>query len=120
MRTSKKKINKNLARQIYRLLYQVIADTHNPKEVEEFFKDFLSETELEILAKRLAIAYWLNKSRNYENIKTNLSVSSTTIATVVQQMKKPGFKKALEKIHADEWATLWAKKIGKVMKFGRK
>jgi len=119
MHTSKRKINKNLSRQIYQLFYQVIADTHNPKEVEEFLKDFLSETELEILAKRLAIAYWLNKSRNYENIKTNLSVSSTTIATVAQQMKKTGFKKALEKIRADEWATLWAKKIGKVMKFGR-
>lgn len=117
---SKKKINKNLERQIYNLLYQVIADIHNPKEVEEFLKDFLTETELEVIVKRLAVAYYLNQSRSYDNIKTNLAVSSTTIATINDQMKKKGFQLALKKIQAEEWASRWAEKIGKMMKFRRK
>ena len=64
-----------------------------------------------VLAKRLAIAYWLKKGRSYQNIKNNLKVSSATIASVQSQMENPGFQLALKKIEADEWASNWSKKI---------
>lgn len=119
MRISKKHFNQNLRKQIYHLLYQVVADIHNPKEAEEFLKDFLSKTELEAISKRLAIIYYLNKGRSYQNIKSNLAVSSATIGTMAEQMKKkPGLQIALKKIKADEWADKWAEKIGRLIKKG--
>ena len=75
-------------------------------------KDFLTKTEQEVLTKRLAIAYWLSKDRSYQNIKNNLAVSSTTIASVQKMMKKKGFQVGLKKIAADEWADKWAQRIG--------
>lgn len=120
MQTSKKKINRKLEKQVYNLLYQIVVDIHDLKEAEQFLKDFLTETELEVLCKRLAVAYYLDRQRSYENIKDNLAVSSATIASISEQISKKGFKLALNKIQADEWADKWAQKIGQVMKFGRK
>lgn len=117
---SRKKVNKSLEQQIYKLFYQLIADIRNFQEAEEFLKDFLTKTELEMMVKRLGIAYYLFQGRKYDNIKTNLAVSSTTVASVNKQMKKKGFQVALKKIQADEWATKWAQKIDKIMKFRHK
>lgn len=114
MQVSKKQVNPNLKRQIYQLLYQVLADIRSKKEAEIFLKEVLTDTELEMLAKRLGVAYYLDKGRSYSNIKTNLRLSSATISAVADQMRKgKGFKIALEKIRAEEWADKWAKKISK-------
>ena len=39
-----------------------------------------------------------------------------TIATVQGEMLKPGFKLALKKLEAEEWANVWAEKIQKFVK----
>ena len=117
---SKRKISKKLEEQIYKLLYQVIADINNPKEAEEFLKDFLSKTELEVLAKRLGAAYYLKQNQDYNVVRKNLAISSTTVAAIKNQMTKKGFQLALNKIETDQWATKWAQKIGKIMKFRQK
>ncbi|OGV89883.1 hypothetical protein A2Z41_00740 [Microgenomates group bacterium RBG_19FT_COMBO_39_10] len=117
MQVSKKKVNPNLKNQIYQLLYQVIADIRSKKEAEIFLNEGLTETELEIFAKRLGAAYYLNKGRSYANIKTNLRLSSATISSVAEQMKKgKGFETALQKINAEEWANKWAERISKRFK----
>lgn len=117
MQVSKKQVNPNLKKQVYQLLYQVLADIRSKKEAEIFLNEVLTETELEMLAKRLGVAYYLDKGRSYSNIKTNLRLSSATISGVAEQMKKgKGFKIALEKIRAEEWADKWAKKISKRFK----
>lgn len=114
MRTSSKKLNPSLQRQIEKTLAQVIADIKEPEEAETFLKNFLTNTELEILSKRLAVAYWLKKKRSYSNIKTNLKVSSATIAEVSSNIKKGNFELAVKKIEAEEWANKWAEKIKKI------
>ena len=117
MQVSKRKINKNLESQSFKLLYQVVADIRRPQEAEIILKDLLKSTELKMIARRLAIAYWLDKGRSYQDIKNNLTVSSATVSKVAQQIKKKkGFEIALEKIRADEWAGRWAKKITKTFK----
>lgn len=116
MQISKQKLNPHLKKQIHEILYQVIADTKNPEEAKLFLKEVLSEVELEMLAKRLAIAYYLDKGRSYENIKNNLQTSSTTVASIGDQLKKgEGLKIALKKVEADEWAEKWAEKLSKMM-----
>lgn len=100
--------------------YQLIADTRKRDDAELIFGDLLSETELAAVSKRLAIAYWLTKKRSYENIRENVKVSSATIAAVQQEMKREGWKMAMEKIMAEEWATKWEEKIKQRIPLWRK
>lgn len=114
MRTSEQKINQTLKKQIIKTLVQTLTDFKNSQELEIFLKDFFNEKELETYAKRLAISYWLKKGRSYKNIKTNLKVSSATIASIQDQLKSDGYKLALKKMEAEEWANQWAEKISKI------
>lgn len=113
MRSSGKKVNQILARRTERTLAQAIAEIKSPKEADTFLREFFTKSEHETFSKRLAIAYWLKKGRSYKNIKDNLKVSSATIAHVQEILDKDGIKLALKKLEADEWASLWSKKIKK-------
>lgn len=120
MQLSKKKISRKLIGQFQHSLAQVVADIRQPQEAAKFLKDFFTKTELELLTRRLGVAYFLDKNRSYQIIKTNLGVSSATIANINEQKEKPGFQIALTKIKAEEWATHWAKKISQTLKGKRK
>ena len=111
MQISKHKINKNLDKQLAEAWYQMVTDIKTPEEAEKIFNSILSETELTTVIKRLAVGYWLTKKRSYEVIKENLKVSSATIATIQQDLKKPGWQAAMKKVMAEEWATKWEEKI---------
>jgi uncharacterized protein YerC len=113
MRTSDRKLNPSLKRQIIKTLAQTIADFKNLSEGEIFLNNFFTNAEVETFAKRLAVAYWLKKGRSYSNIKENLKVSSATIADVSSLLSNPGFSLAIKKIEAEEWANQWADKIKK-------
>lgn len=116
MRVSKKLLNPSLRKQIVESFIQVVSDMKTAQETKKFLKDFFTQTELELFAKRLSIAYWIKKGRTYQNIKENLKVSSATIAAVQEEMEKEGYKRALEKLIAEEWATKWAEKIKKIVR----
>lgn len=120
MRTSEEKINPSLKKQIMSTFAQAISDLRDINETDKFLEDFLTGSEYEAFAKRLAIAYWLKKGRSYNNIKTNLKVSSATIATVQAMMEKNGFKLAIKKVEAEEWANQWAEKISKAWPLKKK
>ena len=116
MRLSSKKLSPALKNQLAKTLIQTFSDFKNTSEIEVFLKDFFTDSELEAFSKRLAISYWLKKGRSYENIKTNLKVSSATIASVQTLMSRSGIVAALKKIEAEEWANIWAEKIKKFVK----
>ena len=94
----------------------MIDDLKDPKEIEIFLKDFFDEKELEDYVKRLAIAYWLKKGRDTENIKRNLLATPKEISEAGKSLKKEGLKLALKKIEAEEWANVWAERIKKLGK----
>ena len=116
MRTSEGKLSKFLQNQINNSFAQVITDLNKMEESISFIKDFFTPSELETFSKRLAIGYWLKKGRSYVNIKTNLKVSSATIAEVSQMLKRKGFLLGITKIEAEEWANVWVKRIRKFVK----
>ena len=116
MKTSAKKLNPSLKRQLTKTLAQVMGDIKGNVEMDKFLSDFLTESEYEMLAKRLAVAYYLRKGRSYANIKKNLIVSSATVAAIQSEMKKYGFQTALKHIEAEEWANQWSEKIKKFIK----
>lgn len=120
MRTSSFKLNPVLQSQLTKSLFQVVADLKDESEVEAFLTDFFNQSEFETFVKRLAVAYWLKKGRSYSNIKNNLKVSSATIASVHESLKRPGIVLALKKLEAEEWANVWSEKIKNFTKFDRK
>lgn len=116
MRVSARKLNDSLKRTIAKTFAQVLGDIKGTEEMDKFLSDFLTKSEYEILAKRLAVAYWLKKGRSYENIKQNLMVSSATVASVQGELSKTGFQKALKILEAEEWANQWSEKIKRFVK----
>ncbi len=118
MQTSKDSLNKSLKKEIIDTFFQTIDDLKNKREIEIFFNSFLNDAELEKYSKRLAIAYWLKKNRSTENIKNNLKVSTKEISNTKDQLHEPGFKLALKKMEAEEWANKWNEKITKLGKVG--
>lgn len=108
-------MNDTLKKEIKKTLGKLLADFKNEKEAFEFLKGFLTPKEFENLAKRLSVAYWLSKKRSYENIQTNLKVSSATIADAKTLLKKKEVQYALKKLDADEWAEKWSEKLKKII-----
>jgi len=118
MQVSKKNVNKQVEKRIFKALYQVLADLRKPEGVKKFLDDVLSKTERTVLAKRLGIAWYLNKNRSYDVIRQDLKVSSATIATVQQGLEKSGegIMSAIKAIEADEWAGEMAVKVKQSVK----
>lgn len=94
----------------------MVDDLKDNKEIEKFLTDFFTEAEFEKYIRRLAIAYWLKKGRDTENIQRNLLATPKEIAETKEVLKKDGVKLAIKKIEADEWANQWAEKIKKLTK----
>lgn len=116
MRSSKLEINKNLEKEIFNILYELISDIDDPEEAKILLDDLLGKSETFALAKRIAIADYLNHGRSYENIKENLKVSSATIATIDKLSENKGFQIALKKISVNKWASKWSEKIDNIFK----
>jgi uncharacterized protein YerC len=109
-------MNSSLKKQLLKTFSQMIDDLEGTKEIETFLKDFFDEKEIETYIKRLAIAYWLKKGRDTENIKRNLLATPKEITLAKESLKKDGIKLALKKIEAEEWANQWVEKIQKFKK----
>lgn len=115
MQISKLKLDKDIKRLMFDTFYQAFADLKGKNEAKIFINDFLTKIESTTLAKRLMIAFFLEKGKSYDYIKQNLKVSSATIANVDKMMTSgsDGFSLALRKIEADQWASKAAKRIAR-------
>ena len=115
MKKSNNKISKNIENQVYKILYQVLADSKTEEGMEIVLKSLLTESELEAISKRLAIAVFLDKGQSYEHIKDVLKVSSATIASVAESINSRGMQMALERVKAEEWADVWSIRISRAL-----
>jgi uncharacterized protein YerC len=109
------KVNATIEAQTYKILYQVMANTKNEVDMEQFLQSLLSEAELSAMAKRMAIAVFLDKGQSYERIKDILKVSSATIAGVSENMNKRGIQLALSQVKAEEWADMWSIRLSRAL-----
>jgi len=108
-------MNKKIESQVYKILYQVLGDAKNEVDVEITLKALMTENELSAVAKRLAIAVFLDKRQSYEHIKDVLKVSTATIASVAENMNKKGIQMALAKVKAEEWADVWSIRLSRAL-----
>jgi TrpR-related protein YerC/YecD len=98
--------------------YQLVADIEDPEEAKEILGELFAQSELEVVAKKLAVAKDLREGESYNHIRAKYQVSSATISQVQQAIKKQkGILLALDKVVTDEWANKWEEKIKKL--FGK-
>lgn len=113
MQLSSNPLNKNIEKQLSEMLYGILAELRRPEEIKMVMKDILTEGERVAVLKRLGIAVYLDKGRNYEDIKNNIKVSSATIASVAENVGNSGWQEMIKRIKAEEWANEWSNKIAK-------
>ena len=118
MRSSKKRLNPKLKKNLLESFYQLLSALDDKQEVEKFLDSFFTKAELLNFSKRLAIIQMLEKEVPYGEIKKKLKVSSATIAVVAESIqKKPqGLTIALKKMQAEAWASKTAKQITNFLK----
>lgn len=109
------KLSKNIEEQVYKILYQVLADAKTDIDIELILKSLMGPTEVQAVAKRLAIAVFLDKGQSYERIRDVLKVSSATISSVANTMNERGMKMALERVKAEQWADVWSIRISRAL-----
>jgi len=68
-----------LNRQAVRNLFEVVAKIKKPAQVEQFFQDLMSSTEIREIARRLFCAKLLLKGKTYQEIEDDLGMSPITI-----------------------------------------
>jgi len=80
---SKIKLNPELKNKLIKKLWFSISSMRSREEVEEFFSNFLTRTEVEMLAKRLEVQKELidNDKVIYRQLGLKLRLSPITIAT---------------------------------------
>lgn len=115
MKKSNQQMNSKIEGQVYKILYQVLGDAKGEVDIEITLKALLTESELSAVAKRLAIAVFLDKRQSYEHIKDVLKVSTATIASVAENMNKKGIQQALTRVKAEEWADVWSIRLSRAL-----
>lgn len=101
---SKYPISKAVADRIFEVFLKALVEVKNKEEAEQFISDFLTPTEKVMLAKRLAIAFLLDKGYDYRTIQKIIWVSAPTITSVNMALQhgSDGYRKMVSKIMAEE------------------
>lgn len=92
---SKYPIKKEIAERIFEIFTKTISKTSRKEETQMLINDLFTPVERIMLAKRLAIAFLLEKNHDYRTISYVLRVSFPTIASVnmVRQYGSKGYKR---------------------------
>ncbi|KKQ27844.1 MAG: TrpR like protein, YerC/YecD [Candidatus Levybacteria bacterium GW2011_GWA2_37_36] len=93
-------ISKIIADRIFEIFLITITQLKDKAEADQFISDLLTPTEKIMIAKRLAIAFLLEKKYDYRSIQKLLRVSTGTITTVnlARNLGSNGYKKVISKI----------------------
>lgn len=101
---SKFQLSEKIETQIRNIFAEIISLLSGKENVFVFLDDFLTQTEKIVLSKRIAIAFMLKKSYDYETIKNILKVSQSTVSAISLKLKYAGkgYHQVLDKILLQE------------------
>lgn len=101
---SKYPISKAVAERMFEIFLKTFVKIKNDQEANQFISDLLTPTEKIMLAKRLTIAYLLERRYDYRTIQNIIKVSTGTISSVnlTRLYGSKGYKKLLNKIMNEE------------------
>lgn len=111
---SKYPITDNVYQRILDIFFKSLVEIKTGDEAKQFIKDFLSPAEQIMLAKRLAIAFLLEKKYEFREITRILRVSLSTVAKVSMMRKYggEGYQKIINKILKEEQVKDFLAKVG--------
>lgn len=114
---SKYPISDTVYKRILGIFLQSLIKLHTKEESQQFIKDFLTPTEQIMLAKRLAIAFLLEKKYDFRTIGRILRVSVTTIARVnlMRKIGGEGYHKIIGKLLTEEQVKDFLLKTGEMV-----
>lgn len=102
-RKQPKSIPYNERKQMLSTLWTMIALLETRDDVENFFRDLLSETEAIMLARRIMIATHLLEGASYDDICTDLKASPVTVASVHRWLQQGrGYQNLLPKLQKEQ------------------
>ena len=79
-------------------LFQTILSLKNQEEVEDFFSDLCTPSEISAMAERLYGAKLLMDGNTYEQVIKQTKLSSTTLSRISKSIKNGnGYKKVIKK-----------------------
>ena len=111
MQVSTKNLTQADEDQLFEQFYTLLADLQSPQEIELFFTSFMTPTERLVFAKRLAIAWFLEQGKSYDEINQHLRVSSATISSVAEIRQSQGMQLAFRRLQLDRWAQGLLKRL---------
>jgi len=91
-------ISKIIADRIFEIFLITITQLKDKAEADQFISDLLTPTEKIMIAKRLAIAFLLEKKYDYRSIQKLLRVSTGTTVNLARNLGSNGYKKVISKI----------------------
>lgn len=99
-RVSRKILNKEINNELKENFASLISSLQNPKDIEQFFNDFLTKEENIMLSKRLMLHLLLENNYRSVEIQSILGVSKETIRVHKQTWEKGGemYRKIINKI----------------------
>ena len=71
-------------------LYELLASTDNPKDIEKLFDDLCTKKEVENMAERLHAAELLMAGNTYNQVMSQVNISSATLSRVSQCVQYGG------------------------------
>lgn len=101
---SKYPISDKVYKRILEIFFKTFVEIKTKGEAKQFMEDFLTPTEQIMLAKRLAIAFLLEKDYDFRTISKILRVSTTTIARVnlMRKYGGQGYQRMIKKLLREE------------------
>ena len=65
-------------------LFELLAKTDNPEDIEKLFEDLCTKKEVENMAERLYAAQLLMEGNTYTQVMSQVNISSATLSRVSQ------------------------------------
>lgn len=102
-RVQPKTISREEKRELLNEFWSLVVLLDTREEIENFFKDLLSETESLMLARRIRIARLLLEGKSYEDIRIAMQTSYVTIAGVHRwlQGRNEGYARMLPRLEKE-------------------
>jgi uncharacterized protein YerC len=106
-------LRKEIEKRVFEIFLTSFAKANKKEEIDYYLQDLLSPTERIMLAKRISIAFLLDKGYDQRTVSKILKVSLTTVNRVSLrlQLGGDGFRKVIKGIAQDEKTNNFWKKL---------
>ena len=90
-RVANKKLDKSFEKEVVKELLKEIGGVVSKNDLYEFFNKFMTDSERQLIFRRIATIKLLGRGEKYRKIREILNISNDTISNVQDILKKRGY-----------------------------